>query len=59
MEFESWAVRLGASDETVAELRTLFLDAPAGAKAFFQPEQTETDIIFFLTEGLFVGRKAV
>jgi len=58
MAFESWAIRLGASPETVAELRTLFLDAPAGAKAFFQSEQTGTDIVFYLTEGLLVGRKS-
>lgn len=57
MHFESWAVRLGATAETVTKLRLFFLDASAGAKAFFQPQQTENDIIFYLTEGLFVGRK--
>ncbi|MCB8962187.1 MAG: class I SAM-dependent methyltransferase [Ardenticatenales bacterium] len=55
MEFASWAKR---HDETVkAELRRLLWEAPAGAAAYLAPAETDGNLTFKLTEGLFLAQK--
>ena len=55
MEFASWAKR---HNETVkAELRRLLWDAPAGAAAYLAPAETDGQLTFKLTEGLFLAQK--
>ena len=58
MEFEPWARRMGASQTTRAELRTMLLDAPEGARAFLAPRLVEDKLFFTLTEAIIIGQKA-
>ncbi|MEM7029440.1 MAG: class I SAM-dependent methyltransferase [Chloroflexota bacterium] len=54
MEFASWA---GRHDEAMQQrLRTLLLEAPEGAKRFFQPHDKEGGLYFRLEEALIVGK---
>jgi ubiquinone/menaquinone biosynthesis C-methylase UbiE len=57
MEFTPWAERMGASPETIAELRRLLLQAPDDAAAFFQIYETNKDLHFNLDEAIILGRK--
>jgi hypothetical protein len=58
MEFDPWVRRMGANEATVAELRTMLLDAPEGARAFLAPRLVEDKLFFTLTEAIVIGRKA-
>jgi ubiquinone/menaquinone biosynthesis C-methylase UbiE len=58
MEFEPWVRRMGASETTRAELRTMLLDAPEGARAFLAPTFVQDKLFFTLTEAILIGRKA-
>ena len=58
MEFTPWAERMGATPETIAELRRLLTDAPATAASYFQSYATEKDLFFSLDEAIILGRKA-
>ncbi len=53
--FNDWAARMGATAETVAQLRELLLHAPEAAADFLQPRQIEDDIVFYLTEAIVIG----
>ncbi|MFN8494056.1 MAG: methyltransferase domain-containing protein [Caldilineaceae bacterium] len=55
MTFNDWAVRMGATAETVAQLRELLLHGPKDAADFLQPHQTDEDIIFYLEEAIVIG----
>jgi len=57
MDFEPWATRMGAGDGTRARLRTLLLDAPAGAREFLAPRTEGGRLRFTLTEIILIGRK--
>jgi SAM-dependent methyltransferase len=57
MAFTPWAERMGATPQTVAELRRLLMDAPPAAAAFFAVDTTGDDLSFTLDEAIFVGRK--
>jgi ubiquinone/menaquinone biosynthesis C-methylase UbiE len=57
MEFTPWAERMGATPETIAELRRLLLEAPANAAAFFEVYSTDQDLFFKLDEAIILGRK--
>ncbi len=58
MEFDPWVRRMGASEAMVAELRTMLLAAPDGARAFLAPRLVEDKLFFTLTEAIVIGRKA-
>ena len=58
MEFTPWAERMGASLETIAELRRLLLEAPESAAAFFRLTQSDDELYFNLDEAIILGRKA-
>jgi SAM-dependent methyltransferase len=58
MEFTPWAERMGATPETIAELRRLLNEAPESAASFFQLYSTEKDLFFNLDEAIILGRKA-
>ena len=58
MEFEPWVRRMGASEAMVAELRTMLLGAPEGARAFLAPRLVEGKLFFTLTEAIVIGRRA-
>ncbi len=58
MEFTPWAERMGATPETIAELRRLLAEAPATAAAYFQSYSTDKDLFFQLDEAIILGRKA-
>jgi ubiquinone/menaquinone biosynthesis C-methylase UbiE len=57
IEFTSWAERMGATPETIAELRRLLLEAPPAAAAFFGVEPIGDDLRFNLDEAIVVGRR--
>jgi ubiquinone/menaquinone biosynthesis C-methylase UbiE len=57
MEFTPWAERMGATPETLAELRRRLLEAPPTAAAYFAVEPAGDDLRFNLDEAIFVGRK--
>jgi ubiquinone/menaquinone biosynthesis C-methylase UbiE len=57
IEFTSWAERMGATPETIAELRRLLLEAPPAAAAFFGVEPVGDDLRFYLDEAIVVGRR--
>jgi ubiquinone/menaquinone biosynthesis C-methylase UbiE len=58
MEFEPWVRRMGASEATRAELRTMLLNAPEGARLFLAPQFVGDKLFFMLTEAILVGQKA-
>ena len=58
MTFAPWAVRLGATPETVATLRTMLADAPRDVLDFLQPEGAGDDLTFVLSEAIVIGYKA-
>jgi len=57
MEFEPWAKRMGASQETVARLRALVLEAPEGVREVLTPRLEGERLFFTLTEAVIIGRK--
>lgn len=57
MEFQPWAERMGASVETIAELRRLLTDAPPEAAAYLRPGEVDGGLVFFLSEAIVIGRK--
>lgn len=58
MEFEPWARRMGAGEATRAELQTMLLNAPEGARLFLAPQFVGDKVFFKLTEAILVGQKA-
>ena len=58
MEFEPWVRRMGVNEATIAELRTMLLDAPEGARAFLAPRLVDDKLLFTLTEAIVIGQKA-
>ena len=58
MTFTPWAKRMGASEETIEELRRLLRQAPPAAIAYFKLGEADGDLVFSLQEGLIIGRKA-
>ncbi len=57
MEFTPWAERMGATSETIAELRRLLHEAPEAAAAYFRIDETEQDLFFYLDEAIIIGHK--
>lgn len=57
MDFQPWAERMGASAETIAELRRLLADAPPDALAYLRPAEVDGTLVFFLSEAIVIGRK--
>jgi ubiquinone/menaquinone biosynthesis C-methylase UbiE len=58
IEFEPWADRLGASEETKTKLRKmLFEDAPTAAREFWKPYAKDGMIWLQLYESIIIGRK--
>jgi ubiquinone/menaquinone biosynthesis C-methylase UbiE len=57
MEFTPWAERMGATPETIEELRRQLVEAPEGAAAYFEIYNTEQDLFFKLDEAIILGRK--
>ena len=55
MTFNDWALRMGATADTIAHLRTMLLHAPAEVTEFLQPRQTADDIVFYLLEAILIG----
>lgn len=53
--FNDWALRMGATPDTITRLRTMLLEAPAAVREFLQPHQTEDDIVFYLQEAIVIG----
>ncbi|HXF60795.1 MAG TPA: methyltransferase domain-containing protein [Caldilineaceae bacterium] len=58
IEFIPWAERMGATPETVAELRRRLVEAPPAAAAYFAVAPMGSDLQFYLEEAILVGRKA-
>jgi ubiquinone/menaquinone biosynthesis C-methylase UbiE len=57
MEFAPWAKRMGASQETLARLRTLLLEAPDDVREVLAPRIDGERLFFTLTEAVIIGRK--
>jgi len=57
MEFAPWAKRMGASQGTIARLRTRLLEAPDGVRKALTPRFDGERLFFTLTEAVIVGRK--
>ena len=57
MTFDDWAVRMGASPETIAELRRMLAEAPADVAAFLRPTPQDDDWLFTLQEVIVIGHK--
>ena len=58
MTFDDWAVRMGASPETIAELRRMLAEAPVDVAAFLRPTPQDGDWFFSLVEVIVIGHKA-
>lgn len=58
MEFEPWADRTGASEETKAKLRKWLDDAPDTVREWLTPRHDGDRVFFALHEAIIVGRKA-
>ncbi len=57
MTFAPWAVRLGATPETVAALRAFLAEAPQAVLDFLQPLGEGDDLTFELSEAIVIGGK--
>ncbi len=57
MEFDSWVKRLGAPTDVQAQVRTMLLEAPAGAREFLHPITEDGVLYFRLEEAIVIGRK--
>ena len=57
MEFEPWAKRMGAGEETRRALRKMLLDAPESVRNTLTPHLDGERLLFTLTEAVLVGRK--
>jgi len=57
MTFNDWVIRMGAAAATIAYLRAMLLDAPPAAADFLQPQASDDDISFYLTEAIVVGAR--
>lgn len=58
MSFADWAPRMGASPETITELRRRLVEAPPAAAAFLRPAAQGDDLGFMLVEAIVIGHKA-
>ncbi len=57
MEFETWANRMGCTDETKKELRRLLDTAPPEALEFFKPRLENDKLWFSIREAILIARK--
>ncbi|HSB67850.1 MAG TPA: class I SAM-dependent methyltransferase [Candidatus Methylomirabilis sp.] len=57
MEFEPWARRMGASEDTKARLRRMLLEAPDPVRDFLMPRTENGRLLFTLTEAVIIGRR--
>jgi ubiquinone/menaquinone biosynthesis C-methylase UbiE len=57
MEFEPWADRMGANEETNASLRQLLLESPEGVRTFLTPRVEGHKLFFTLHEAIIISRK--
>lgn len=57
MEFESWAKRMGANEETRAKLRRILLEAPQAVRECLTPRVDGDRLFFALTEAIIIGRR--
>jgi ubiquinone/menaquinone biosynthesis C-methylase UbiE len=57
MEFEPWAKRMGANEETRTTLQKMLLDAPEGVRNILAPRLDGERLFFTLTEAVLIGRK--
>ena len=57
MAFGPWAIRLGATPETVETLRRMLREGPMEALDFLQPLGEGEELTFRLSEAIIVGRK--
>ena len=57
MEFEPWARRMGASEETRAGLRRMLLEAPDPVRDCLMPRTEHGRLLFTLTEAVILGRR--
>jgi ubiquinone/menaquinone biosynthesis C-methylase UbiE len=57
MEFDSWAVRLGADEPTVAGLRETLAEASPALAAFLKPRTENGALWFTLDEAILIARK--
>jgi SAM-dependent methyltransferase len=57
MDFEPWAKRMGASQDTMVSLRSMLLEAPESVHAFLTPRVESDRLQFTLTEAIIIGRK--
>ncbi len=55
MTFNDWAARMKVATATVDELRAKLLNAAGPAADFLQPQATDDDITFYLTEAILIG----
>jgi ubiquinone/menaquinone biosynthesis C-methylase UbiE len=57
MEFEPWASRMGANEETKAKLRSMLLEAPEAVRECLTPRVENDRLLFALTEAIIIGRR--
>jgi hypothetical protein len=57
MDFDPWAHRMGASEDTKAKLRERLLEAPDAAREYLAPRVENDRLRFTLTEAILIGRK--
>jgi ubiquinone/menaquinone biosynthesis C-methylase UbiE len=57
MEFEPWAKRMGANEETRMALRKMLLGAPENVRNTLTPRLDGERLFFTLTEAVLIGRK--
>lgn len=58
IEFEPWADRMGNDEATKTKLKELLFNAPDEPRRFWEPRTVDDKLMFQLTEGIVVGRKA-
>jgi ubiquinone/menaquinone biosynthesis C-methylase UbiE len=57
MEFDPWAIRLGADAATVSTLRSTLADASPALAAFLKPRMADGALWFTLDEAIVIARK--
>ncbi len=58
IDFDEWAARMDVTQDDLVRLRVLLLRAPDDRRAWLEPEQIGARIVFKITEGIIIGRKA-
>lgn len=57
MEFAAWCRNMAASDETVAQLKTMLAEASPALRSYLQPRDENGKLTFTLVELIALGRK--